>query len=90
MDRLTSKDPISGANMIAVSEEWGVSTCGDRIKLDGCIADRLAAYEDTGLSPEEIAALIADNKLLHELVDALEKILGGKNVQQNHSDGSYR
>ena len=81
MDRLTSKDPVAGANMIAVSEEWVVSTCGDRLKLDGCIADRLAAYEDTGLSPEEITALIADNVRLHELVDVFEKILGGKNVQ---------
>jgi len=34
--------------------------------------DRLAAYEDTGLMPEEITALIADNKRLHELVDIIE------------------
>ena len=80
MDRLTSKDSVSGANMIAVSEEWSVSTCGERLKLYGCIADRLAAYEDTGLSPEEIAALIADNKRLHELVSIIEKITEGKNV----------
>lgn len=34
--------------------------------------DRLAAYEDTGLTPEEITAMIADNKRLHDLIDILE------------------
>lgn len=37
--------------------------------------NRLAAYEDTGLTPEEITALIADNKRLHELVDEMEAVL---------------
>ncbi len=41
----------------------------------GFVADRLAAYEDTGVMPEEIAALIADNKRLHELVDIIEYII---------------
>jgi len=39
--------------------------------------DRLAAYEDTGLSPKEITVLIADNQRLHALVDAVEEILKG-------------
>lgn len=43
---------------------------------NGCIVPkiyrRLAAYEDTGLTPEEITAMIADNKRLHDLIDILE------------------
>ncbi len=78
MDRLTSKDSVSGANMITVSEEWSYSVRGERLKLYGCIADRLAAYEDTGLSPEEISALIADNKRLHELLDVLKETIERK------------
>ncbi len=38
---------------------------------------RLQAYEDTGLSPEEIAALISDNKRLHELINSVEDVLKG-------------
>lgn len=37
--------------------------------------DRLAAYEDTELTPEEITALISDNKRLHELVDILKNTI---------------
>ena len=39
------------------------------------IVERLCAYEDTGLTPEEITALIADNKRLHELVDIIERTI---------------
>lgn len=37
--------------------------------------DRLAAYEDTGLMPEEITELIADNKRLHDLIGILESAI---------------
>lgn len=47
--------------------------CGIRLAFD-----RLAAYEDTGLSPKEITALIADNERLHALVDTVEEVLKGK------------
>lgn len=36
---------------------------------------KLQAYEDTGLTPEEIAALQADNKRMHELIDILESAI---------------
>ena len=39
------------------------------------LRDKLARYEDSGLEPEEIAALVIDNKQLHKLVDAAQKIL---------------
>ena len=34
--------------------------------------DRLAAYEDTGLTPKEVEALKADNDRIHRLIDELE------------------
>ena len=34
--------------------------------------DKLAAYEDTGLPPEEVEGLKADNDRLHRLIDELE------------------
>lgn len=37
----------------------------------------LAEYEDTGLTPEEIAALKADNERLHRLVDTAQNLLRG-------------
>lgn len=48
----------------------------------GFAADRLAAYEDTGLSPEEVAALKADNENLHRLVDAAQKILWSSDTEE--------
>lgn len=34
--------------------------------------DKLAAYEDTGLTPEEITAMKADNERMHQLIDIIE------------------
>lgn len=45
------------------------------------IARKLYAYENTGLTPEEITALITDNQRLHKLVDALQKIYGRIEVE---------
>ncbi|MDE7195045.1 MAG: hypothetical protein K2O14_13940, partial [Oscillospiraceae bacterium] len=39
--------------------------------------DKLAAYEDTGLTPEEITAMKADNERLHKLVDTVQTLLWG-------------
>lgn len=33
---------------------------------------RLQAYEDTGLTPEEITAMKADNERMHQLIDIIE------------------
>lgn len=50
---------------------------------NGCIVPklyyRLAAYEDTGLTPEEVEALKADNDRLHRLIDELENSLRKEN-----------
>ncbi len=50
---------------------------------DNCIIqegfDRLAAYENTGYTPEEVEALKADNDRLHRLIDELESGLRKEN-----------
>jgi len=87
MDRLTIKSElIDGHNTLICMRFCGgrepddgfacYEYCGEDGSCEKCgiqqAFDRLAAYEDTGLSPEEIIALIADNKRLHELVDIIE------------------
>ena len=39
------------------------------------IARKLYAYEDTGLTPEEVAAMKADNERLHKLFDTVQTLL---------------
>lgn len=75
MARMTSKDE-HGNNVIITSENWGYSENHGTLKLQGCIADKLADYEETGLSPAEIFAIKADNERLHELLDVFESIVG--------------
>ncbi len=82
MDRITTVAD-NGENVIVLNNSTpGIWSIGMRnystYTIYGFVADRLAAYEDTGLSPEEITALIADNKKLHSLVDAVEEVLKGK------------
>lgn len=50
------------------------------------IARKLYAYEDTGLTPEEITALKADNERLHRLLDQAEEIVQST-VSAPKSDG---
>lgn len=38
---------------------------------------RLCEYEDTGLTPDEISEMKADNKRLHKIVDDIESVMGG-------------
>ncbi len=76
MDRITTVTD-NGENAIVLNNNspdfWSISKrTNNTYVICGFAADRLAAYEDTGLMPEEIAALIADNKRLHELVDVIE------------------
>lgn len=52
--------------------EWG---CWSYHVASGDAAKRLAAYEDTGYTPEEIEALKTDNDRLHRLIDELENSL---------------
>ncbi len=79
MDRITTVAD-NGENAIVLNngspDFWSVSKrANNTYVICGFAADRLAAYENTGLMPEEIAALIADNKRLHELIDILESAI---------------
>lgn len=49
-------------------------------RFKGCvhkneIASKLYAYEDTGLTPEEITAMKADNKRFHDFIDILKSAI---------------
>ena len=78
MDRLTDKR--DGHNVIPLRKfgiknipKFALVEISDNTSfLYGDFADKLAAYEDTGLIPEEIIVMKADNKRLHELIDILE------------------
>ena len=45
-------------------------------KPESYMQKRLAEYEKTGMTPEEIISLKAENERLHQLVDEIEGILG--------------
>lgn len=53
---------------------WDCEDCAVKKAID-----RLAAYEDTGYTPEEIEALKTDNDRLHRLIDELENSLRKEN-----------
>ncbi len=79
MDRITTVAD-NGENAIVLNNSspgfWNIRMCGNNTYIiQGFAADKLAAYEDTGLTPEEITALIADNKRLHELVNIIEGLV---------------
>lgn len=52
---------------------------------DGCgflqAVEKLAAYEDTELTPSEIEQLKAENARLHKLVDNIESVMRGACVE---------
>ncbi len=79
MDRITTVTD-NGENAIVFNNNspdfWSIRKRGNNTYIiQGFATDRLAAYEDTGLTPDEIAALIADNKRLHELVNIIEGVV---------------
>lgn len=74
MERLTEKR--NGTNVIPLRNAicgtdmpyWKITTAGDLTEyLSGNAADRLAAYEDTGLEPEEIKDFVSRWKEATEL-----------------------
>lgn len=91
MDRLTIKSEIIDGHYtlicMSIFGRGGVSNdgdacyeyCGEDGPCEKCgvqqAFDRLAAYEDTGLTPKEIAAMKSDNERLHKLVDTTQKLL---------------
>jgi len=72
MDRLTIERHLPGGMFTTLRPGEGRKL---RAISPEAIYRRLQHYEDTGLTPEEIIALIADNKRLHELVDIIEGVV---------------
>ncbi len=78
MKRITMT--MNGENVILLEEckdNWSISAneAETRYCLRGTVVDRLAAYEDIGLTPEGIKRLQEDNARLHKLIDNMEAIL---------------
>lgn len=74
MDRLTERDEYGNADIIALSDIMPELYASLSFSETNALTDalnRLAAYEDTGLTPEEITAMKADNERLHKLVDTV-------------------
>lgn len=73
MDRLTAtvKLPPEGVFICCTEEQLEEIKRADNVSLRE-IYRRLQSYENTGLTPEEIIAMKADNKRLHDLIDILE------------------
>ena len=69
MDRLTIRD--EQGNVTFSCENCTATDCADGLDCANAIADRLAAYEDTGLTPEGIKALY-DSVQAIPAVDAVE------------------
>ncbi len=73
MDRLTLKRRLPAKGLFLEVSKNELQQINDVSPDD--IYRKLQAYEDTGLTPEEIAALQADNKRMHELIDILESAI---------------
>lgn len=68
MERMTARGE-HGVSLVMKSKECGGSTedmCRQIKEREQEAFERLAAYEDTGLEPREVMALIAENQRLHE------------------------
>ncbi len=86
MDRMTHKDKF-GRYVLPEVDDWGEwAECREICdKAEGCdncpiqrAIDRLAAYENTGLTSEEIEQMKADNARLHDLLDNIECVMRGE------------
>ena len=60
MERVTKREKIAGHNVAYVLEEDCFDVWSVPKKFMGNAIDRLAAYEETGLEPEEIEKIAAD------------------------------
>ncbi len=79
MNRLTERDEFGNADIIALSDIMPEIYAGLSFSEMNALTDvlnRLAAYEDTGLTPKEIKALQADNARLHKFLDEIDEIFG--------------
>ena len=71
MERLTEKHYLAEDHYMKCSEDCNVDMdCVDCPAFDKLI-ERLAAYEDTGLTPEEIKALFTEDTMINMAAQAL-------------------
>ncbi len=77
MERLTIKRRLPEKGLFMEVSKNEVRQIGDVSPDD--VYRRLQAYEDTGLTPEEVEVLKADNDRLHRLIDELESGLRKEN-----------
>ncbi len=85
MNRLTERDEFGNADIIALSDIMPEIYAGLSFSETNALTDvlnRLADYEDTGLTPEEIKALQADNARLHKFLDEIDEIFGEDGEQE--------
>lgn len=65
MRRLTERDEYGNADVIAIdSADWQLNLNFDEFNRVTDVLNRLAAYEDNNQTPEEQAAMIAENAAL--------------------------
>ncbi|MCM1167223.1 MAG: hypothetical protein NC401_14545 [Ruminococcus sp.] len=83
MDRITSITK-NGENVIILNNStsgiWSIDksrTSNNTYKIYGFAADRLAAYENTGLTPDEIVEMKAECERLRKLNDTNKNFCGG-------------
>lgn len=86
MDRLTAtvKLPPEGVFICCTEEQLEEIKRADNVSPRE-IYRRLQSYENTGLTPEEIIAMKADNKKLQKLVDTVQNLLWG-NTEMKEED----
>lgn len=91
MERLTRKTTPTGRVLLPIIPPMppvmGAEICGDhrdKVRLYQDYAIRLSAYEDTNLTPTDIAALQAENKRLRETNSMLENDLANANMNLEH------
>ncbi len=85
MNRLTERDEFGNADIIALSDIMPEIYAGLSFSETNALTDvlnRLADYEDTGLTPAEIKHLQADNERLHKFLDEIDEIFGEDGEQE--------
>lgn len=75
MERLTWRDEIGQALLAPEHNEKY-----DALELIDILLDRLAAYEDTGLEPEDIADFVASYKTMRDNEEARVRLMCGTGV----------
>lgn len=86
MERLTEKHYLGTDHYMKCSGNCNVEMdCIDCPSFD-CLVERLAAYEDTGYTPEEIAKLQGDLIQRNaELLEVRERLQGAKNTAEQYA-----